>query len=124
MVIEFKSVTVSKASRFRQRNSAASFSACTTSIFDRHDPFRKVALIHVEIKTVHGDQLRECDVVRLLLRVSQVVTEHEATSFTGVSMKVYIHFQAVVLVCLLDYCFSCRPNCRLFYFAWIQVPSV
>ena len=86
MIIELQSVAVGEASGFSKGNTARALSTLPITVLDRHYLIRKVALIHVKVEAVHGDELDKCDVISLLILVSDVVSEHEASAFACVRM--------------------------------------
>ena len=91
MIVKLKSVAVSETSSFGKRNTTGSFSTLPVTVLNRHNPIRKVALLHIKIEAVHGDKLDESDVICLFFSVSQMVAEHEATSLASMGMKVNVH---------------------------------
>ena len=94
-------------------HSAGTFSALTISVLDRHNFVGKVALIHVKVQAIHGDELHERYVISLLLRVWDMIAEHEATAFTRVSMEIDKHFEALVLLSLLNNSLPRGPDRRM-----------
>lgn len=111
MIIELECIAVGESRCFSESDTTAAFSALAVAIFDGHDLVRKVALVHIKVEAVHGNQFDECNVVRLLLRVGDVVSEHKASTLAGVSVEIKKHLQAFVLLSLLHNCFASSPDC-------------
>jgi len=88
MIIELERVAVGESRCFRESDTTAAFSTLAVAIFDSHDLVRKVALVHVKVEAVHGNQFDESDVVRLLLRVGDMIAEHKASALAGVSVEI------------------------------------
>ena len=84
MIIKLECVAIGETSGFGKSDTARALSTLPITIFDRHDLIRKVALIHVEVEAVHGDQLDEGDVIGLLILVLNVVAEHESAALARV----------------------------------------
>lgn len=119
MIIELECITVSETCSLSKCYAARTFSALAIAVFDCHDLIRKVALVHIKVETIHGDELNEGNVVCLLVLVCDVISEHEATSLAGMCMEINEHFKAFVLLSLLHNCFASSPNGRMISFRWI-----
>jgi len=111
MIIELECIAVGESRCFGQSDTTTAFSALAVAIFYSHDLVRKIALVHIKVEAVHGNQFDERDVVRLLLRVGDVVAEHKASALAGVSVEIKEHLQAFVLLSLLHNCFASCPDC-------------
>lgn len=79
VVVAFQSVAVCETRSFLESNSTTSLSAHTVLVFYSHDFLREITLVHIEIETVHGDQLRKSDVVGLALVIRESVSKDEYT---------------------------------------------
>ena len=53
-----------------------------------------------------------------------VVAKHESASFAGMRMKIKEHFEAFVLLSLLDDCLACGPNRRVVRLRRVEVHSI
>ena len=65
VVVALESVAVCEAGGFLQRHATASISTHPVLVLYGHNLLGKVALIHVEVEAVHGDQLCKCNIVSL-----------------------------------------------------------
>lgn len=107
-----------------QSHTTRSFSALPVAILNTHDFLGEIALLHVEVKAIHGNKFNEGDVVSLLCLVSEMVSEHEASFLRGVRMEIDEHQQTAVQLTLLYDSFLCRPDSRLLELARVQVEPV
>ena len=124
MVVELERVAVSQASGLRKSHTTRTFSALTVSVFNRHYLVRKVALVHVKVEAVHGDQLDKGNIISLFVGIRYMVSKHKAASFAGMRMVVQKHFEALVLFCLLYHGLASGPDCGVVRFGWVEVHAI
>jgi len=124
VVIAFKRIAVSDACCFLESNSAASISAHSILILDRHYFLREIALIHVKIETIHCNQLRKRYVICLHIVIWQRISEHEYTLLGGMSMEVNVDFEVLVLLRILCNRYLQSPDRWLIPPRWLKVHSV
>lgn len=74
-----------------QSNTTTALTALAIPVFNGHNPVREVTLIHIEVQTVHCNQLGKSDVICLFVLVCHMVTEHEATFLACMRMEVDVH---------------------------------
>ena len=123
MIVELESVAVGQASGLCKGDATRALTTLSIPVLDRHDLVREVALVHIEVQAVHGNQLHESDVVRLLLLISDVVAKHESASLARVGMEVQEHLEAPVLS-LLRNCLARRPDGGIVSLRWVEVHPV
>lgn len=75
---------MSNAGGFLQGHSTTAISAHTVLVLDPHDTLTEVALVHIKVEAVHGNQLSESNVVGLTRLLSQCITEDEHALLGGV----------------------------------------
>ena len=121
MVIKFQSVAMCQSCCLLKCNSTTALPTVSAPIFDSHYALRKIAFVHIEIEAVHSYKLDESNVISLLIRISQMVSEHKASSFACMSMKIYKHFKAFVIIWLLCNCSSSSPYSWLLFLVWVQI---
>jgi len=105
-----------------QGNTTASFTTLAIAVLDCHNAVREIALIHVEVKTVHGDEFGKRDIISLFVLVSQVIAEHEASPLARMGVEVHVHQQVVIH--LLHDCLLGGPNCWMVLRTRLQVETV
>ena len=110
VVIKLQCVTVGNARGLSNGDSAAAFPALTIPVLNRHDLVTEVALVHVEVETIHGNQLDKGNVVSLFFLVYYVIAKHETAFLTCMCMEIYEHLETFVLLCLLNYGLATSPN--------------
>ena len=93
-------------------------------VLDRHNLVRKVALVHVKVQTVHGNQFYKRNVISLFLLVRDVIAKHEPATLACMRMEINEHFEAFVLLCLLHDGFTCRPNGGIICFGGREIHSI
>lgn len=116
MVVAFKGVAVCESRGLLQGYATATVTTHSILVLDGHDLLREVALVHIEIETVHGNQFGESDVVGLSLVIRQSVAEHEHAFLGGMGVEVDVHLQVLVLVRVLADGFLGCPD------GWLVAP--
>ena len=124
VVVAFQSVAVREAGRLLEGNPAAAFSTHAVFVLDSHDLLREIALVHVEVEAVHGDQLGEGDVVSLALVVWEGVSEDKHSLLRGMGVKIDVAFQVVVLLGELCHEEFGGPNGRLLLLERLSVEPI
>ena len=124
MIIELKRVTMRQAGGLREGDSARAFPTLSIFILDRHYFIGKIALVHIKVEAVHGNQLDKGDIISLFVGIRYMVSKHKAASFAGVRMVVQKHFEALVLFCLLYHGLASGPDCGVVRFGWVEVHAI
>ena len=124
VVIKLECIAICQSSGFRNAHSTAAFSALSIPILNRHYFVGEIALIHVKIQTVHGNQLDESDVICLSFLINDVVAKHETAFLTCMCMEVNENLKALVLLCLLNHGLATGPDSWLISLRWIKIESM
>ena len=124
VVVALQGVTISQICSLLDSYPTAAVSAESVPVLDVHDLLREVALVHVEVEAIHGNQLGEGDVVSLSFWVLESVTKHEHSFLGGMRVEVNVHLHVVVLLSVYrDSLFGC-PDGWLLLPLWIDVEAI
>ena len=91
MIVKLKCVAVYETCGFSEGNAAGTLPALPVLVLHRHYLIRKIALIHVKVETIHGDELDEGYIIRLAFCISNVIAKHESSTFGCMCVKIDIH---------------------------------